>query len=105
MFGNATWFRSESRSIAPAPQSVKGWAYYGLWLVAVCLPAGLLLIRGQFPEALIWTGISVSGLLFDLRRLRKDLRQQAAMQRMHIIKDDGQPPQAETSKYVLEIRQ
>lgn len=105
MFGNATWFRSESRSIAPAPRTFRGWGYYGIWLAAIFVPAGLLLLRVQVPEALIWTGVAVSGLLFDLRRLRNDIRQRAAIERMHFIDDDGQNRQADTDNYVLEIRQ
>lgn len=104
MFGNANWFRSESRSVAPAPTAIKGWAYYGIWLSAIFIPTGLLLLRTQIPEALIWTGIATSVLLLDLRRLRKDIRQREAIGRMHFIDDNGQPAQAETNKYVLEIR-
>lgn len=103
MFGKTEWFQPETHGVAPAPRSVRGWLYYGLWLAVIAVPAVLLVSRGQLPECAIWAAISGGVCMLDLRRLRSELRQQDAISRMHFIADE-EPRPIETENYRLEIK-
>ncbi len=103
MFGKTDWFRQDSTSLAPGPVARQGWLYYGMWLVVIAVPTALLVMRGQFPESAVWAAVAGGGFMLDLRRLRLDLRHQAAISRLHFVGDD-QPPAVETGKYRLEIK-
>ncbi len=104
MFASNEWFHTSSLNLLPGPKSYKGWAFYLICLAGIVIPTIALVARQQiFPEALIWIVVSVGAFLLEMRGLRKELRQQLAVQNMHYINDPNTAV-VETDRYELQIK-
>ncbi len=102
MFGNPDWFRDATQRW-PLPQQGKGWLYYFAWLGILILPATLLLSWAYVPEALIWTIVTATLFVLDVRKLRRQSAEKQAYRNLYFI-GDNTPEIIETEKYTLEIK-
>ena len=103
MFANAQWFDEASSGFWPAPRGPKGWAFYAICLVGILVPAMVLVIRSQFPEAAVWVALGCGAMFLEMRSLRRDLAQRKAVDNLYVIDETTQPP-VETEQYELELK-
>ncbi len=74
MFGNPHWFRPKTLGFGLIPIRWQGWAYTAAWSSAIGLPFLVLVGRHQVLEALLWVGLSLSALTYDVRHIFRALR-------------------------------
>ena len=107
MFANSEWFHENSLSAIPGPRTGRGWLFYVAWTIGIVAPTLLLASRGLLiPEAPIWLGLSTAAFFFEVRSLRRNLRQRNALQNLYVIDDENSSnvPHVETEKYELQIK-
>ncbi len=75
MFGKSEWFRPKLVGWGLHPVAWQGWAYSLAWIGVIAAPFVALVSRHQAPEALVWLTASLSALGWDVRGLRRELRQ------------------------------
>ena len=66
MFGNPQWFRPKTLGFGLIPVRWQGWAYTAAWSSAISLPFLVLVGRHQVFEALVWAGLSLGALIYDV---------------------------------------
>ena len=103
MFGKAEWFSESSSSLLPKPQRWQGWAFYLICFVGVLVPATVLAIRGQYPEAGIWIALACLGMAFETRSIRRDMAERKAVANLYVI-DDTTQPTVDTPQYELQLK-
>jgi len=75
MFGSPHWFRPKTLGFGLIPIRWQGWAYTAAWSSAIGLPFLVLVGRQQVFEALVWVGLSLSALTYDVWHILRAFRQ------------------------------
>ena len=87
MFGCPEWFREKRIGWGLTPVTWQGWLYTLVWCGLIAAPFVLLTASGRVPEALVWMGVSVGTLVWDVRQVLASLRGRAAGERSHVDED------------------
>ena len=74
MFGKAHWFRPKTIGWGLVPITWQGWMYTTAWSGVAVIPFLVLLGRHQPLEALIWMGLMIGGLVFDVWHILRSIR-------------------------------
>jgi len=69
MFGKPQWFRPKAFGWGLLPITWQGWAYSAAWLGIVGLPFIVLAGRHQGLEAMVWLGLAVGALVYEMRQV------------------------------------
>ncbi len=85
------------------PRGFRGWTFYLICLAGLLVPATILVLRGQFPEAGIWVLLGGAALWLELRSVRRELAERQAVSRLYVI-DDSTQPSVETPQYELQLK-
>jgi hypothetical protein len=111
MFGDPAWFRAKTIGWGLVPTRWQGWAYTGLWAVAITVPFVMMLSRHLVPEALVWVGASIGALVWDVRNILRAMHAPApvavAVEKtdvLYIGDDQADPTRLATRNFDLQVR-
>lgn len=74
MFGKPQWFRPKRIGWGIVPVTWQGWGYTLAWSGAMVLPFLVLLGRRQPVEAMLWMGLSIGALSYDVWNILRTYR-------------------------------
>ena len=75
MFGKPQWFREKNLGWGLVPITWQGWVYSTVWGSVIVGPTIALVAANKGAvETLIWVGVSTAALVWDVRKLRQELK-------------------------------
>ena len=74
MFGKPQWFREKNLGWGLVPITWQGWVYSTLWGSVIVGPTIALVATKGAVESLIWMGASTAVLVWDVRKVRQELK-------------------------------
>jgi hypothetical protein len=106
MFGKPDWFKAKAIGWGLTPTSWQGWLYTGAWAGAITVPFVMLMSRGLVPEGLVWLGVSVGGLVWDVRNILHAMHPPATAKEdvLYIGDEPGDSTRLATRHYDLRVR-
>lgn len=104
MFGKPEWFRLASYGLAPVAK--QGRIYLGVLAGLISLPVLSLLVMGKMLEAGVWLLASTGFTFWDVRQVRKQIRDKENADKMLYIKEeDEDETRLKTQNYDLQVRE
>jgi hypothetical protein len=104
MFGRPDWFRDKEVGWGLTPITWAGWAYTVAWIAAIAGPfGGLLLMRGALP-AIVWLGVSLTALVWDVRQIKSARRALVAANVYYIGDEELMKTREGSAKYTLHAK-